>query len=243
MAGVQTLAAELYSPRRERRELAIDCIVDVAIETGEFDGARELLQSRWSGPELEPDGELWQQLFSAIREVTLARGRKRGFRPIVVRDELPHAHQQLAGAAVDLMFDAISLHDGHDVLDHDLRYATGEQRAIYAIWRTHSEVHNGGFSQFFMNSTGILWPYFVAGVATIGAQKTASLIEIVRRAFPSGVVPRDRATLDTALELVDYDALSRADNAFYALLDVELWPAVGGFIRSRLSEFFELSRR
>lgn len=44
-------------------------------------------------------------------------------------------------------------------------------------------------------------------------------------------------------ELVDYDALSRADGAFYELLDVELWPAVGRFIRSRLSAFFELTGR
>lgn len=243
MAGIQTLVQELYSPKRERRELAIDCVVDVAIETGEFDDARELLRERWGGSDPEPDGELWQRLFDAIRDVTRARGRKRGLRRSIGTGELPEEDEKLARAAIDLVLDAATMYEGPRAFADSLRDATAEQRAIHAIWWTQSEVRNGGFSQFFMNSTAVVWPHFVGGVAAVGAPGMMEAIDIARRAFPRGDVPCDRVTMDQALELVDYEALSRADDAFYELLDVELWPAVGRYIRSRLSAFFELTGR
>lgn len=244
MAGIQTLAEELCSPRRERRELAIDCIVDVAIETGELDEARDLLRSRWRGPDREPDTELWQRLTYAIRDVARARGRKRGLRHIIATaDELPEEDNVLAWAGIELVFDAASIYDGPEVLDDDLRYATPEQRAIHAIWWTQSEVRNGGFSQYFGNATGVVWPHFVAGIFAIGARQMSNVIDVVEHAFPNASVPRDRHTRDIALEHADYDALSRADDAFYELLDAELWPAVGRFIRTRLPAFFELAGR
>ena len=203
MAGIQTLAKELYSPNRERRELAIDCIVDVAIETGEFDDARDLLRERWSGPDYERDSELWQRLTGAIREVTHARGRKRSLRHLAAPDVLPEEDKALAWAGIELVFDAASIYDGPVVLDDALQYATPEQRAIHAIWWTQSEVCNGGFAQYFMNATAVVWPHLVAGVDAIGAKKVANIVDMARRAFPAGDVPRDRSAREQVLDDVD----------------------------------------
>lgn len=51
------------------------------------------------------------------------------------------------------------------------------QRASYAVWCVESEVNNGGFYQFFQNSSGIFGPMAVEGFKTFGANKFATLTE------------------------------------------------------------------
>src|SRR5262245_64943750 len=59
------------------------------------------------------------------------------------------------------------------------------------LHRLESEVNNGGFHQFFFNSSGEIVPETLEALAAIGAPKTRSLLErAVTIAFPGGY-PKD----------------------------------------------------
>ena len=67
-------------------------------------------------------------------------------------------------------------------------------RGVVLLYATHlflSEVHNGGFLQFFWNSTGLIAPEAMNGLITIGMPQLAALLQAT--AAPLGSpYPRDR---------------------------------------------------
>lgn len=88
-----------------------------------------------------------------------------------------------------------------------------------------SEICNGGFGQFFGNSTGVLAPEAVEGFREIGQVEVAALIEKAISLF--GIVyPRDRKERETRLTQVSRSSLGSLDEMFYSLIDSE----AGGFI-------------
>jgi hypothetical protein len=69
---------------------------------------------------------------------------------------------------------------------------------LYAAHFCQSEVHNGGFLQFFWNPTGVLAPEAIEGFKLIGMPNLASTLELA--AAPLGSpYPRDRDTRWDAL--------------------------------------------
>jgi hypothetical protein len=72
------------------------------------------------------------------------------------------------------------------------------QKVFSAIWALESEVNNGGFSQYFLNSSSETAGFVAEALETIGAPRTA---EICRRAigaaFPEGL-PSDPAAISLA---------------------------------------------
>ena len=54
------------------------------------------------------------------------------------------------------------------------------ERVFLLIWELESEVNNGGFHQYFYNSSGALAPHVVSALKAIGAEPTA---EIAQRAL------------------------------------------------------------
>lgn len=54
------------------------------------------------------------------------------------------------------------------------------QKVFSAIWALESEVNDGGFSQYFLNSTGESTPFALEALRTIGAPKTAAIWGLVR---------------------------------------------------------------
>lgn len=54
---------------------------------------------------------------------------------------------------------------------------TTAERAILAVEAIEREVNNGGFNQFFVNSSGELSPYVVESLNLIGCPKTAELFQ------------------------------------------------------------------
>jgi hypothetical protein len=51
------------------------------------------------------------------------------------------------------------------------------ERVFGLIWEFESEVNNGGFYQYFLNSTGALAPQVVDALNAVGAVETAALTE------------------------------------------------------------------
>jgi hypothetical protein len=104
--------------------------------------------------------------------------------------------------------------------DPRLRELTPGQRAVYALKWLEAEVCNGGFAQYFTNSTGFLWPESLDGADLLGLPE---LSEVLRgAAAPLGMpYPRDRDLRETIFDLLPetYDEYwDPFDAAFYDLM-------------------------
>lgn len=88
---------------------------------------------------------------------------------------------------------------------------------IYLCQALEGEVNNGGFSQFFFNSSGDYASETVEALREIGALKTAVILQKANSVYPNGLVPKDRDEREQYL--LDNEevgkALSEADDAFY----------------------------
>lgn len=65
------------------------------------------------------------------------------------------------------------------------------QKVFSAIWAVESEVNNGGFSQYFVNSSAESACFVAEALVTIGAPKAADICKrAITVAFPTGL-PQD----------------------------------------------------
>jgi Domain of unknown function (DUF4375) len=100
--------------------------------------------------------------------------------------------------------------------------ATPGQRAFYAMHWLISEVINGGFGQYFDNSTGYLAPEAIEGAELLGAREYADAIRHAASIFPSEQALRDRDQRQQTLEGATDEqlaVLSKSDDTFHALLN------------------------
>jgi hypothetical protein len=109
-------------------------------------------------------------------------------------------------------FDDIPIGSRRDLLHH----SSAAQIAL-CIHRLEAEVNNGGFHQFFLNSSGQLVPQTLHALEVIGAPKTRQLLlSAVQIAFPRGY-PEGVSNVEAAL--ADYedvaDALEDLDTRFF----------------------------
>ena len=89
------------------------------------------------------------------------------------------------------------------------------QRIIYVTQTLEQEVNNGGFSQYFYNSSGDLANELVDAFTAIGAPKTAAICEKALSPF-KGAVPTDRTERQSKLDRIRGDKLwEKCDDAFY----------------------------
>lgn len=84
-----------------------------------------------------------------------------------------------------------------------------------------SEINNGGFDQFFSNSSGDRFAETIAALRTIGATHTAKIVEAACAKFPGGMPPKDRDARQELLEQIspDGDAFEDEDQAFFVYTD------------------------
>ena len=66
------------------------------------------------------------------------------------------------------------------------------QRVFYLNQNLEREVNNGGFEQFFINSSGDRALETVDSLREIGAHKTAQILQRAAGIFPNSYVPKDR---------------------------------------------------
>lgn len=92
------------------------------------------------------------------------------------------------------------------------------EQVVYCIWWLEGEVNNGGFYQFFLNSSGDLYSETSAALLKIGATRTSGLLETACRLAFDDAPSKDQAKRQAALDsrganLVD--DLSELDRRFY----------------------------
>ena len=89
------------------------------------------------------------------------------------------------------------------------------QRIIYITQTLEQEVNNGGFSQFFYNSSGDFANELTDAFTAIGALKTVAICEKALSPF-KGPVPTDRTERQAMLDRMRADKLwTKCDDAFY----------------------------
>jgi hypothetical protein len=84
------------------------------------------------------------------------------------------------------------------------------------------EINNGGFHQFFYNSTGDETAAMIRALKKIGALKTADIMTRAAAKFPRGMPPKDRfKRQDLLLEKVDPEIkiFEKLNQEFYAYPD------------------------
>jgi len=114
------------------------------------------------------------------------------------------------------IWDEISIYDGEEVFQKQFERATSKQRNIFAAHWCQSEIRNGGFYQFFDNSTGILAPEAVEAFKAIGMPKIANVIEKAIGLFGS-TYPRDKDKREEALRAFE----NQSNQEKYILDEIE----------------------
>lgn len=116
------------------------------------------------------------------------------------------------------------------------------QKTFSCVWALEAEVNNGGFSQYFFNSSRETASFVVEALKVIGASKTAQLCEqAISTAFPSGL-PADPDLIRSAT--ADFSEsiearLSELDNQFYGYPD-DLTDLLYRYVSMHPEEFGEV---
>ena len=93
------------------------------------------------------------------------------------------------------------------------------QKVFSAIWAVESEVNNGGFSQYFYNSSAETAPFVEQALQAVGAPRTADICKrAISVAFPDGLPATDDAIVAAAADFSDaiLAALEPLDQEFFA---------------------------
>ncbi|HEX3864405.1 MAG TPA: DMP19 family protein [Stellaceae bacterium] len=96
------------------------------------------------------------------------------------------------------------------------------ERVFGVIWELESEVNNGGFQQYFLNSSGACVPEVVGALKAIAANKAAELVERAIETVGPGIQWADHEARQEKIDVLPeatLDALDKLDQAFMAYPD------------------------
>ena len=102
---------------------------------------------------------------------------------------------------------------------HEFAEQSLPQKVFSAIWAVESEVNNGGFSQYFLNSSAESASFVVEALEAIGAPETASISNrAIAAAFPNGLPATAETIRSVAAEFSDeiLEELESLDQEFFA---------------------------
>ncbi len=120
----------------------------------------------------------------------------------------------------------------------DERYSTGlggmteQERNLHLVDELLGEVFNGGFHQYFVNSSGNCFAQTRVAVAAIDSELSRIFEQVVAR-FPNSSPAEDRATRNSQMASIanELEAWSKLDDAVYRL-SIPIHEAVVRYIRS-----------
>jgi hypothetical protein len=124
---------------------------------------------------------------------------------------------------VEPHWERISIYEGGDVFLEEYNRTPERARHLFAAHWCVTEVCNGGFHQFFTNSTGVLAPEAEEAFEAIGLPQMASVVRRASAIFGT-VYPRDRETRQDAL--LAYEEGREEDWNPFVLLDDEFFHLV-----------------
>lgn len=86
---------------------------------------------------------------------------------------------------------------------------TEKEQAIYTIWWLEAEVNNGGFHQYFWNSSGDHTEIALKSLHKIGAIETASMLQRAIDVAFNGNVPASRIQRQNLLEIDEVSKIEK----------------------------------
>lgn len=104
----------------------------------------------------------------------------------------------------------------------DFSKLTDQQKLFYLNQNLEREINNGGFNQYFCNSSGDNAHETILSLKAIGADKTADILQKAIDQFPNKTVPKDRderTELVEQIEEVADEVWSDLDQKFYEYED------------------------
>ncbi len=117
------------------------------------------------------------------------------------------------------------------------------RQAIYLIWNLESQVNNGGYDQFYFNSSGRFYKHVPDALKLVGANKFAGLTERANKMHESEneEIAKHQANSTEGLGKSDDDnPLDEFDTAFYELYKTEELEKIQvEFIRKNKAEFID----
>jgi len=109
---------------------------------------------------------------------------------------------------------------------------TKAEKGIYSVFWLNSQVHNGGFQQFFDNSYGDFSADVLPGLKMIGARWAIPIVEQAFAIFPGGMPSSDRTE-----RMRQVDALSSEESALLDKLS-EQWCEGDMELEEAFEEYF-----
>ncbi|MFT7012049.1 MAG: hypothetical protein ACJAX0_001179 [Flavobacteriales bacterium] len=124
---------------------------------------------------------------------------------------------------------------------------TKGQQAIFSIWMLQAEVNNGGFNQFYYNSSGQYSEMARSGLKIIGTIKFAELVEKANNTYSEikdELDSKDDGTIERFSESYEDNPLNDFDDKFYELEESENLDSLQiVFIRENKEEFIKEKSR
>lgn len=116
---------------------------------------------------------------------------------------------------------------------------TESQRTVLFVENLEREINNGGFNQFFFNSSGDFTHETVTALKTVKAYKTADILLKSISAWPNQNVPKDRVKRQGMLQQIEGKGnpiWNECNEQFYKYPD-NLVTLLFEFIKSNKSDF------
>jgi len=124
---------------------------------------------------------------------------------------------------------------------NNVKKLTKGQQAIFSIWTLEAEINNGGFNQFYFNSSGQYAEMAKIGLKTIGAEKFSELTSRANKIYTENkerLEEFDDGTMESFSESYKDNPLNDLDTEFYELYESE---KIGElrikYIRDNITEF------
>lgn len=117
------------------------------------------------------------------------------------------------------------------------------RKTVYFIWLLEAEVNNGGFNQFYFNSSGQFYKFIPEALLRINAKLFADLTERANKVYESEnekITEKQDGTLEGFSESYENNPLNKFDDEFYDLYDKEdLMKLQIEYIRKNSKEFID----
>lgn len=115
------------------------------------------------------------------------------------------------------------------------------RQAIYIIWGLEAEVNNGGYNQFYSNSSGQFYKHLPQALRLVGAERFADLTERANNTFEKDndkITEHQDGTIEGFSKSYDNNPLNKYDDEFFDLYKTEdLQQIQVDFIRRHKSDF------
>jgi hypothetical protein len=135
-------------------------------------------------------------------------------------DKIPD--DELEQAVFDNIYENIK--NDFDNEFENLNKLSNGQQAFWSTWVLEGEVNNGGFNQFYFNSSGQFFKMAEIGFRTIGAEKYAELTTRANKIYAENkerLEEFDDGTMESFSESYKDNPLNKLDDEFYDLGDKE----------------------